>query len=132
MITEEQSRSGPHQGQPVLVAGEQLEGDPLEQTHVAMVLLHGRGATAHKSNGTRWSGPVMRAERKRGKIRPGGTIARAGMRSPFRAPRPVLLAVAWRNRRRRGSRCSRVLNARQHDSAPVRLFELKRGGDRST
>ncbi len=46
MMTEEQSRSGPHQGQPVLVAGEQLEGDPLEQTHVAMVLLHGRGATA--------------------------------------------------------------------------------------
>ena len=45
-MTEEQSRSGPHQGQPVLVAGEQLEGDPLEQTHVAMVLLHGRGATA--------------------------------------------------------------------------------------
>ena len=45
-MTEEQSRPGPHQGQPVLVAGEQLEGDPLEQTHVAMVLLHGRGATA--------------------------------------------------------------------------------------
>jgi predicted esterase len=46
MMTEEQSRSGPHQGQPILVAGEQLEGDPLEQTHVAMILLHGRGATA--------------------------------------------------------------------------------------
>src|SRR5216684_2044683 len=46
MMTEEQSRPGPHQGQPVLVAGEQLEGDPLEQTHVAMILLHGRGATA--------------------------------------------------------------------------------------
>src|SRR5437588_2981604 len=46
MMTEEQSRAGPHQGQPVLVAGEQLEGDPLEQTHVAMILLHGRGATA--------------------------------------------------------------------------------------
>ena len=30
----------------MLVAGEQLEGDPLEQTHVAMILLHGRGATA--------------------------------------------------------------------------------------
>jgi len=45
-MTEEQSRPGPHQGQPVLVAGEQLEGDPLEQTHVAMILLHGRGATA--------------------------------------------------------------------------------------
>jgi phospholipase/carboxylesterase len=46
MMTEEQSRTGPHQGQPILVAGEQLEGDPLEQTHVAMILLHGRGATA--------------------------------------------------------------------------------------
>ena len=45
-MTEEQSRPGPHQGQPVLVAGEHLEGDPLEQTHVAMILLHGRGATA--------------------------------------------------------------------------------------
>jgi phospholipase/carboxylesterase len=46
MMTEEQSRAGLHQGQPVLVAGEPLEGDPLEQTHVAMILLHGRGATA--------------------------------------------------------------------------------------
>jgi phospholipase/carboxylesterase len=46
MMTEEQSRADPHQGQPILVAGEQLEGDPLEQTHVAMILLHGRGATA--------------------------------------------------------------------------------------
>ena len=46
MMTEEQSRPGPHQGQPILVAGEPLEGDPLEQTHVAMILLHGRGATA--------------------------------------------------------------------------------------
>jgi phospholipase/carboxylesterase len=45
-MTEEQSRRGPHQGQPILVAGEPLEGDPLEQTHVAMILLHGRGATA--------------------------------------------------------------------------------------
>lgn len=45
-MTEEQSRPDPHQGQPVLVAGEQLEGDPLEQTHVAMILLHERGATA--------------------------------------------------------------------------------------
>src|SRR5712691_5415710 len=43
MMTEEQSRPDPHQGQPILVAGEQLEGDPLEQTHVAMILLHGRG-----------------------------------------------------------------------------------------
>src|SRR2546421_6708918 len=43
MMTEEQNRAGPHQGQPILVAGEQLEGDPLEQTHVAMILLHGRG-----------------------------------------------------------------------------------------
>ncbi len=42
-MTEEQSRPDPHQGQPILVAGEQLEGDPLEQTHVAMILLHGRG-----------------------------------------------------------------------------------------
>jgi phospholipase/carboxylesterase len=46
MMTEEQSKPDPHQGQPILVAGEQLEGDPLEQTHVAMILLHGRGATA--------------------------------------------------------------------------------------
>ena len=45
-MTEEKSRPDPHQGQPVLVAGEQLEGDPLEQTHVAMILLNGRGATA--------------------------------------------------------------------------------------
>src|SRR5256886_9331497 len=42
MMTKEQSRPDPHQGQPILVAGEQLEGDPLEQTHVAMILLHGR------------------------------------------------------------------------------------------
>jgi phospholipase/carboxylesterase len=46
MMTEEQSRPGPHQGQPILVAGEPLEGDPLEQTHLAMILLHGRAATA--------------------------------------------------------------------------------------
>src|SRR2546430_14675963 len=46
MMTEEQSRPDPHQGQPILVAGEPLEGDPLEQTHIAMILLHGRGATA--------------------------------------------------------------------------------------
>ena len=45
-MTEEQSRPDPHQGQPILVAGEPLEGDPLEQTHVAMILLNGRGATA--------------------------------------------------------------------------------------
>ncbi len=45
-MTEEQSRPGPHQGQPILVAGEPLEGDPLEQTHLAMILLHRRGATA--------------------------------------------------------------------------------------
>src|SRR5947209_806346 len=42
-------------------------------------------------------------------------------------PRPVLLAVASRNRRRRGSRCLRVLNTRQHGSSPVRFCELKRG-----
>ena len=46
MMTEEQSRPGPHQGQPILVAGEPLKGDPLEHTRVAMILLHGRGATA--------------------------------------------------------------------------------------
>lgn len=33
--------SGPHQGQPVLVAGE-----PLERAHAAMLMLHGRGASA--------------------------------------------------------------------------------------
>src|SRR6266566_9391814 len=48
---------------------------------------------APESNGERWSGPVMRGE-KRGKNRPVGTIARAGMRPPLRAPRPVLLATA--------------------------------------
>jgi phospholipase/carboxylesterase len=46
MMTEEQNRPGPHQGQPILVAGEPLERDPLEQRRVAMILLHGRGATA--------------------------------------------------------------------------------------
>lgn len=34
-------RSGPHQGQPVLAAGA-----PLDQARAAMVLVHGRGATA--------------------------------------------------------------------------------------
>jgi hypothetical protein len=91
-----------------------LNSFPLPETHTK--------ATAHDGRDR----SCARRE-KGGKIRPGGTIARAGMRSPFRAPRPVLLAVAWRNRRRRGSRCSRVLNARQHDSSPVRFFELKRG-----
>jgi predicted esterase len=33
--------NGPHQGQPVLTAGE-----PLEQAQAAMILVHGRGATA--------------------------------------------------------------------------------------
>ena len=33
--------AGPHQGQPVLVAGE-----PLDKATTAMVMLHGRGATA--------------------------------------------------------------------------------------
>src|SRR6266550_965930 len=63
---------------------------------------------APESNGERWSGPVMRGE-KRGKNRPVRTIARAGIRPPLIAPRPVLLAVASRNRRRRGSRRLRVL-----------------------
>ncbi len=35
------SISGPHRGQPVLVAG-----TPLEQAQAAMIMLHGRGATA--------------------------------------------------------------------------------------
>jgi predicted esterase len=35
------NRSGPHQGQPVLAAGE-----PLEQAKAAMIMLHGRGASA--------------------------------------------------------------------------------------
>ena len=34
--------AGPHDGQPVLLAGE-----PLEQAAAAMILLHGRGASAH-------------------------------------------------------------------------------------
>ena len=33
--------SGPHQGQPVLTAGE-----PLDRAHAAMILIHGRGASA--------------------------------------------------------------------------------------
>ena len=33
--------TGPHQGQPVLVAGE-----PLERTKAAMIMIHGRGASA--------------------------------------------------------------------------------------
>lgn len=33
--------AGPHQGQPVLATGE-----PLDQAHAAMVMVHGRGATA--------------------------------------------------------------------------------------
>ena len=33
---------GPHQGQPLLVAGE-----PLESARAAMIMVHGRGATAH-------------------------------------------------------------------------------------
>ncbi len=36
-----EQRRGPHQGQPVLAAGE-----PLERARAAMVLVHGRGATA--------------------------------------------------------------------------------------
>src|SRR5260370_28491587 len=81
---------------------------------------------APESNGKRWSGPVMRGE-KRGGNRPVRTIARAGIRPPLIAPRPVLLAAASRNRRRRGSRCLRVLNARHHGSSPVRFCELNRG-----
>ncbi len=34
--------TGPHQGQPLLVAGE-----PLESARAAMIMVHGRGATAH-------------------------------------------------------------------------------------
>src|SRR2546429_9241608 len=45
-MVEEQSRPDPHQGQPILVAGESLEENPLEHARVAMILLHGRGATA--------------------------------------------------------------------------------------
>jgi len=68
-MTEEQSRAGPHQGQPILVAGEQLEGDPLEQTHVAMILLHGRGATADSSwnwlrNGISRISPIWHRKRR--------------------------------------------------------------------
>ena len=68
-MTEEQSRPDPHQGQPILVAGEQLEGDPLEQTHVAMILLHGRGATADSSwnwlrNGISRISPIWHRKRR--------------------------------------------------------------------
>src|SRR5260370_29535473 len=62
------------------------------------------------------------AWRKKGKNRPGGTIARAGLRPPLIAPRPILLAVASRNRPMRGSRCLRVPNAWHHGSSPHRLF----------
>ncbi len=41
MTEPESARSGPHQGQPVLHAGL-----PLERARAAMVLVHGRGATA--------------------------------------------------------------------------------------
>lgn len=40
-MTDMQGRPGPHQGQPILAAGKSLD-----QAHVAMILLHGRGATA--------------------------------------------------------------------------------------
>src|SRR6266446_8299815 len=55
------------------------------------------------------------------------SIARPRPNLPIIAPRPILLAVASRNRRRRGSRCLRVLNARHHGSSPVRFCELNRG-----
>jgi phospholipase/carboxylesterase len=41
MMKETDSKKGPHQGQPVLAAGE-----PLNRARAAMVMLHGRGATA--------------------------------------------------------------------------------------
>jgi phospholipase/carboxylesterase len=41
MMKETDSKRGPHQGQPVLAAGE-----PLNRARAAMVMLHGRGATA--------------------------------------------------------------------------------------
>lgn len=40
-FSQQSQASGPHQGQPVLVAGE-----PLERARVAMLMLHGRGASA--------------------------------------------------------------------------------------
>lgn len=42
MATGEDSRQGPHAGQPVLHAGQ-----PLDSAQAAMILVHGRGATAH-------------------------------------------------------------------------------------
>lgn len=41
MPVAERARSGPHAGQPV-----QRAGEPLEQARAALILLHGRGATA--------------------------------------------------------------------------------------
>src|SRR5712691_7049672 len=85
---------------------------PLPETHLKATANDGRGLSCVE---------------KKGGNRPVRTIARAGIRPPLIAPRPVLLAVASRNRRRRGSRCLRVLNARHHGSSPVRVCELNRG-----
>lgn len=41
MTSQDESFQGPHQDQPVLIAGE-----PLEQARAAMIMVHGRGATA--------------------------------------------------------------------------------------
>jgi hypothetical protein len=46
MMTEEQSRPGPHQRQPILVARKPFQEDPLAHAQIAMILLHGRGAPA--------------------------------------------------------------------------------------
>ena len=40
-MTDDRAKGGPHQGQPVLTAGE-----PIEQATAALILLHGRGAAA--------------------------------------------------------------------------------------
>src|SRR6266699_3544190 len=86
---------------------------PLPETHPKATANDGRGLSC--------------VEKKGGENRPVRTIARAGLRPPLIAPRPVLLAVVSRNRRSRGSRCLRVLNTRQHGSSPVRFCELNRG-----
>jgi phospholipase/carboxylesterase len=42
MIEKDVSATGPHQGQPLLIAGK-----PIQDAQAAMVLIHGRGSTAH-------------------------------------------------------------------------------------
>src|SRR2546423_15330329 len=97
MMTEEQNRAGPHQGQPILVAGEQLEGDPLEQTHVAMILLHGRGATADSmlELAAQWNQPdftYLAPQAARNSWCPSSFLAPLARNEPFFSSALALLA----------------------------------------